>query len=119
MPVENGHDGNEKKYSEKLRGMIDQGETGDKVAVADPAAAPLGTDSEAVGHTPTSKEVEMAIKEEKKPVAYTAQGPEQFDQTYYAEASLTKKIAVFALTTLAILIVFGLIYAYWPLAGPR
>jgi hypothetical protein len=36
----------------QLRGDIDSGRTGDKVAGFDPAAAPLGTDEEA-GGTPT------------------------------------------------------------------
>jgi hypothetical protein len=33
----------------QVRDRIDRGETGDKVAVADPAVAPLGTDAEAAG----------------------------------------------------------------------
>lgn len=33
----------------QLRDRIDRGETGDKIAVEDPAAAPLGTDAEAGG----------------------------------------------------------------------
>lgn len=33
----------------RLRAAIDRGETGDKVAFPDPAAAPLGTDDEAAG----------------------------------------------------------------------
>ncbi|HLG47013.1 MAG TPA: hypothetical protein VKY24_12295 [Reyranella sp.] len=36
----------------ELRHRIDRGETGDKVAGFDPAAAPLGTDEEAAGTTP-------------------------------------------------------------------
>ena len=35
--------------SAQLRNEIDRGETGDKVAAPDPAAAPLGTDDEAAG----------------------------------------------------------------------
>lgn len=35
----------------QLRARIDKGETGEKVAVSDPAAAPLGTDDEAGGQT--------------------------------------------------------------------
>ncbi len=118
MPLEDNND-NEKRYAEELRHKIDEGEGADKVAAPDPAAVPLGTDSEAGGHTPTPEEVEMAIKEETKPVSLKAQGPEQFDKSYYAEASLTKKITVFALTTVLILIALGLIYAYWPLGTPR
>lgn len=36
----------------ELRHDIDRGLTGDKVAVEDPAAAPLGTDDEAAGSPP-------------------------------------------------------------------
>lgn len=36
----------------RLRAAIDRGETGDKVAFPDPAAAPLGTDDEAAGTGP-------------------------------------------------------------------
>ena len=86
MPLENRHDGKEKQYPEKLRHAIDEGKASDKVAVPDPAAVSLGTDSEAGGHTPTSEEVEMAIKEETKPVSPKAQGPGQSDRSYYAEA---------------------------------
>jgi hypothetical protein len=39
----------------QARERIDRGETGDKVAVPDPAAAPLGTDAEA-GGWPTASE---------------------------------------------------------------
>ena len=39
----------------RLRDKIDRGETGDKVAAPDPAAAPLHTDAEAAG-TPTAED---------------------------------------------------------------
>ena len=39
----------------QIRERIDRGETGDKKAAPDPAAAPLGTDAEAAG-TPTRSE---------------------------------------------------------------
>lgn len=43
----------------RLRRAIDSGETGDKVAFPDPAAAPLGTDEEAGGKPPTAAEVSL------------------------------------------------------------
>jgi hypothetical protein len=119
MTLENGKDNREKHYSAELRHKIDSGETGDKVAVTDPAAAPLGTDSEAGGHTPTSEEVEMALKTETKPLSAKAQGPEQFGKSYNAGASLSRKITVFTVAIVLILIVLGSIYAYWPLGVPR
>ena len=86
MPLENNGDGKDKHYAEELRHSIDEGDGADKVSAQDPAAVPLGTDSEAGGHIPTSQEVKTAMKEEPKPVSPEAQGTEQFDQSYYAEA---------------------------------
>ncbi len=118
MPHEPGQQGKDKQNPEQLRKLIDEGKGADKTAAPDPAAVPLGTDSEARGHTP-SEETTTAIKEEMKPVSHEAQGSERLDRSYYAEASLTKKITVFALTTVLILITLGLIYAYLPLGNPR
>jgi hypothetical protein len=41
----------------QVRERIDRGETGDKRAVGDPAAAPLGTDAEAGGASSSSEAV--------------------------------------------------------------
>ena len=38
---------------EQLRADIDSGRTGDKVSAPDPAMAPLGTDEEAAGTSPS------------------------------------------------------------------
>jgi hypothetical protein len=50
--------------ADRLRHEIDQGRTGDKVRVQDPAAAPLGTDDEAGGAPPTRAQVDMAMRHE-------------------------------------------------------
>ena len=42
-----------------LRAAIDRGHAGDKVPGSDPAAAPLGTDAEAGGASPTPAEIAM------------------------------------------------------------
>lgn len=47
---------------DRLRIAIDRGETGDKVAYPDPAAAPLGTDAEAGGNPPTAREIRAAAR---------------------------------------------------------
>lgn len=47
------HPGN----TDALRHDIDTGRTGDKVDFVDPAAAPLGTDAEAGGTSPTAREL--------------------------------------------------------------
>jgi hypothetical protein len=44
----------------QLKDDIDSGRTGDKVAVIDPAMAPLGTDAEAAGTPPSRQELLMA-----------------------------------------------------------
>jgi len=44
---------------DQLRSQIDQGSTADKVDFPDPAAAPLGTDSEAAGAPVTGRELAM------------------------------------------------------------
>jgi hypothetical protein len=48
----------------RLRAAIDSGQTGDKVAGSDPAAAPLGTDEEASGAAPSSLAVAYALRNE-------------------------------------------------------
>ena len=48
----------------KLKHDIDRGRAGDKVAVIDPAAVPLGTDDEAAGTPPTPRVVEQAHQDE-------------------------------------------------------
>ncbi len=115
MPLENGQDGKEKRHPEDLRREIDEGE----ITASEPAAVPRGTDLEAGGGAATSPKVKAAIKEETNPLAQEAQAPERLDKSYYAEASLTKKITVFALTTVLVLITLGLIYTYLPHGAPR
>jgi hypothetical protein len=48
----------------QVRHAIDSGETGDKVAVSDPAAAPLGSDDEAAGRPPSAVERAKAHRDE-------------------------------------------------------
>lgn len=45
--------------TDQIRSAIDSGATGEKVGYPDPAAAPLGTDAEAGGHSPTRTERAM------------------------------------------------------------
>ncbi|WP_141563212.1 hypothetical protein [Teichococcus rhizosphaerae] len=46
--------------TEGLRHQIDSGQTGDKVAFPDPAAAPLGADDEAAGAAPSAAQIAEA-----------------------------------------------------------
>lgn len=50
--------------TEQLRIAIDRGQAGDKVDFPDPAAAPLGTDDEAGGHSNTPAQVRLAAAHE-------------------------------------------------------
>lgn len=50
--------------AQELKGDIDSGRTGDKVATYDPGAAPLGTDDEAAGTPDTPDRVALAIRQE-------------------------------------------------------
>lgn len=50
--------------AEMLRQGIDHGKAADKVDHPDPAAAPLGTDSEAGGHPVTPEEARLAQDQE-------------------------------------------------------
>ena len=48
--------------TDQIRHDIDSGATGEKVGFPDPAAAPLGTDAEAGGNTPTVQERAMEVR---------------------------------------------------------
>lgn len=50
--------------AQELKGAIDAGRTGDKVACRDPGAAPLGTDDEAAGTPDTAERVALAMRQE-------------------------------------------------------
>ncbi|MBE9603579.1 hypothetical protein IAI18_01800 [Acetobacteraceae bacterium H6797] len=51
----------------QLRRDIESGQTGDKVAVIDPAAASLGTDDEAAGHPPDGATIAATRARERTP----------------------------------------------------
>ena len=52
--------------AQKLKGAIDSGRTGDKVAFDNPGAAPLGPDDEAAGTPDTPDRVALAMRRELK-----------------------------------------------------
>ena len=64
VPRQTGREPTGPETASQLRDDIDSGRTHDKVAHADPAAAPLGTDDEAAGAAPTSEQVSMARRQE-------------------------------------------------------
>ena len=58
------------------RTAIDRGAAGDKVPVADPAAAPLGTDEEATGSRATTTAAEIAARDRRAMAAATPAPPD-------------------------------------------
>ncbi|HWJ19863.1 MAG TPA: hypothetical protein VNR65_14170 [Geobacterales bacterium] len=113
MPLENGRQGKDRQNPEKLSPLIDGGESVDMVAASDPGETAPEKAPKASVDPVTPQEAAPAIKEEMMPKS--PEELEQINKSYYAEASLTKKITVFAVTTVLILIALGLIYVNVPL----
>ena len=65
-----------KRTAQQVRGDIDRGRTGEKVDFPDPAAAPLGTDSEAAGEPLQTQEAasnyQPATRSSSGPLIYVA-----------------------------------------------
>lgn len=61
----------------QARARIDRGDTGDKIAVNDPAAAPLGTDAEAGGVSTSAGDIarSIALQSEGEAARAAAQAP--------------------------------------------
>jgi hypothetical protein len=60
----------------QLRNDIDSGRTGDKVDAIDPAAAPLGTDEEAAGRSPSPRHIRRTrLVEKRRPRSKRRQYP--------------------------------------------
>ncbi|SCY24559.1 hypothetical protein [Paracoccus tibetensis] len=112
---------------EALRRDIDSGATGDKVNYPDPAAAPLGADDEAGGHSPNREEMRMAREAGAAAASdYVAPVPgvdhsaseagQPADMDYYREDNATgSSLALTAVAmpiVLLLLIVFGALW-YW------
>lgn len=89
-----------------LRARIDRGETRDKVAAADPAASPLGTDSEAAGVTPEGGRGGPATAEATANVAESGDTP---PRTWMTPRRL---LAITAITIAAAVIV-----GWWQIGG--
>ena len=64
MGSERKGSGSEVTTSAQLRHAITRGQSRDKVSNIDPAAAPLGTDDEAAGRSPSRQEIDLAAKQE-------------------------------------------------------
>lgn len=83
--------------TDQLRDRIDKGLTGEKVAMPDPAAAPLGTDAEAAGYPPTAQERSLAAR--RAPRSERSAQPLPGPAIY---------LAVIALAAVVIIVVFAM-----------
>ncbi len=107
MPFENSQHGTENQHPEHLSDKIGQGEATDKADMSDAALTPF--DAEASGRTLDETETEH----EGNPALGEPLESGQVHKSYYPEASVTKKIVVFGLATVSVLIALGLIYTFW------
>jgi hypothetical protein len=83
----------------QLRDDIDRGRTGSKICVADPAAAPLGTDEEAAGTPPTGEAVQQARDYERAIGLMARRGA--------GETRSAPALYLIVILTLAALVAFG------------
>lgn len=90
----------------RLREAIDSGETGDKVANPDPAAAPLGTDDEAAGTPPPARAVRRSAEEEIKAVSRDPGGEKRRG---YGRGALFVLLAGGIVAVVALLLLAGLL----------
>jgi hypothetical protein len=100
------HEQNGSAEVHRLRDRIDRGGAADKTAFKDPAAAPLGTDAEAAGASPTREEAAIAAEaESKRAVASDLRGP-----AARQSPSLLRPLVIL-LALLVILLLAGLLFA--------
>ncbi len=88
-------------HAARLREEIDRGGSGDKVAFVDPAAAPLGTDDEAAGTTPSSEQVATAMDHEATRSTAAARKPGPTER-HAAKSDMRKWMLVSVLVALAV-----------------
>jgi hypothetical protein len=91
----------------QARNRIDRGETGDKIAVDDPAAAPLGTDAEAGGASTRPADIARSARLQDHGAAAraAARAPRTADRRQLVPWLVA--IVVFAVAVLAAVLVAG------------
>ncbi len=80
-----------------MRHAIDRGVTGEKVPGDDRAAAPLGTDDEAAGTSPTSSRLRRAVAHEISPRPHAPDGSDGPGSAWILIACAFALVAIFAL----------------------
>lgn len=96
----------------RLRDDIDRGEAADKVGFPDPAAAPLGTDAEAGGFSPTPDEVRTAREHEveKRPAGpANPTGPRPVSLEQPAQGKKRKLMIPVVLVAIGLALLFALL----------
>lgn len=111
--------------AQQLKGAIDSGRTGDKVASFDPGAAPLGTDDEAAGTADTPERVALAMRQElehgRRAIAATRPRPKSPNIQIY-RPQLTSVLSILNRITGNVLSACAVILVIWLMAaaaGPR
>jgi hypothetical protein len=96
----------------ELKAEIDSGRTGDKVPGFDPAAAPLGTDAEAAGASPTGAEVRQAGKAEASGPKH--KHPNASEPELQPDARMRRSPQMMIGVLAGVVIALLMAAAYWP-----
>ncbi|MCA1940544.1 MAG: hypothetical protein LDL26_06055 [Caenispirillum bisanense] len=96
----------------QVRDQIDQGRTGDKIGQHDPAASPLGTDSEASGHPVSRAEGEADLKRQREAGGAGQQGSEHYGSHEQPQRRTPRRGGMMWGVILAVLVVVGLILGF-------
>ena len=92
-----------------LRARIDRGETHDKVAVREPAAAPLGTDDEAADAPPSASSIRKTKRAETAPIV-SKTIPEPESGFYYRQTAFQRWTVY--LIFIGVIVLFALVAAF-------
>lgn len=98
-------DGKQARNWAQVRDRIDRGETGDKIAVEDPAAAPLGTDAEAGGSATAAEHIERSARLEQAG-AHDAAKRDQVERRSRRRLALIALMAAFAASAAVVAVVW-------------
>jgi len=96
------------------RRQTDQGLTGDKIMVSDPAAAPVQTDAEAAG-TPTSGAAIMATVNHLMETARKTPRPDTFGAWRQPNAAYQQRLGRISLLWVSGLVLLGLLAGWYGL----
>ncbi|SOE00478.1 hypothetical protein [Caenispirillum bisanense] len=96
----------------RVRDQIDQGRTGDKIGQHDPAASPLGTDSEASGNRVSRSAAEADLREQRAAGGAGQQGTEHYGSRVQPHRRTPRRGGVMWGAILAVLAIAGLVLGF-------